>query len=47
MKKGIKNKALVFSWFDGSFQCAVSLSTGLWQLVLVKKLLIILLIVQE
>ena len=32
MKKGIKNKALVFSWFDGSFQCAVSLSTGLWQL---------------
>ena len=29
MKKGIKNKALVFSWFDGSFQCAVSLSTGL------------------
>ena len=25
MKKGIKNKALVFSWFDGSFQCAVSL----------------------
>ena len=26
MKKGIKNKALVFSWFDGSFQCAVSLA---------------------
>ena len=31
MKKGIKNKALVFSWFD-DLSSAVSLSTGLWQL---------------